>query len=637
MRNKAVSLILACLVIICSVCGMSTAGINTVSEVQYLADGIISYKTGGQSVQDWISTYFPSNPDSVEWYALALSQNGDFDFSAYRTALEGYVESENIVSATARQKYALTLCALGSNSDYIRQTAENSIGQLGVMSYIYGLHLLNNNCTAGVSTEETVNTLLSMQLSDGGWAVIGDYGDVDVTAMALTALASARQYSGAEEAVQRGIEFLSQKQLDDGGFKTMGAENPESSCQVITALSALGIDCLSDPRFIKNDNTVFDAVCIFRLDDGTFCHALGTGTNETATVQAYYSFVAYLRMSRGQGSLFVFDHKSVQQEQEIIEVPEPVAEVKESTGERSEVSEIQEESVESEQESNGGNYEEQPEIAVTTAVTTVKAPAEPYSETSVSSACTSVSTAVSSAVTSVSSSLTVSETQLSESTASSSTTVLSATAETDGKKGGYKKTAVIAVILTGTAVGAVMFLLKKRNPKSYIPLIIVTSVSVAVILLTDIQSKEDYYKKPEKSSVTGTVTMTIRCDTVAEKAGIDPVILDVTEFPVEDGDTVFDVLTDACKTYGIQAENTGSAGNAHGMVYISGINNLYEFDWGELSGWMYFVNGEECSVGCGNYVLKDGDSIQWLYTCEIGNDLEQYGIHRDYSYLSEKT
>ncbi|MGM9626294.1 MAG: DUF4430 domain-containing protein [Eubacteriales bacterium] len=48
---------------------------------------------------------------------------------------------------------------------------------------------------------------------------------------------------------------------------------------------------------------------------------------------------------------------------------------------------------------------------------------------------------------------------------------------------------------------------------------------------------------------------------------------------------------------------------------------LYEFDFGDLSGWIYKVNGETPSVGCGDYVLSDGDEIAWLYTCDLGNDL----------------
>ena len=49
----------------------------------------------------------------------------------------------------------------------------------------------------------------------------------------------------------------------------------------------------------------------------------------------------------------------------------------------------------------------------------------------------------------------------------------------------------------------------------------------------------------------------------------------------------------------------------------------YEYDFGDLSGWVYHVNGISPSRGCGDYVLSDGDRIEWLYTCELGHDLDE--------------
>ncbi|MBR1898597.1 MAG: DUF4430 domain-containing protein, partial [Oscillospiraceae bacterium] len=69
--------------------------------------------------------------------------------------------------------------------------------------------------------------------------------------------------------------------------------------------------------------------------------------------------------------------------------------------------------------------------------------------------------------------------------------------------------------------------------------------------------------------------------------------------------------------------NTGSSANAHGMVYIAGINYLYEYEFGDLSGWVYHVNGISPSRGCGDYLLSDGDVIEWLYTCDLGRDLNE--------------
>ena len=56
-------------------------------------------------------------------------------------------------------------------------------------------------------------------------------------------------------------------------------------------------------------------------------------------------------------------------------------------------------------------------------------------------------------------------------------------------------------------------------------------------------------------------------------------------------------------------------------VYIRGINNVYEFDFGELSGWIYLVNGKQPPVGAGNYIPKDTDVIEWIYTLDIADGL----------------
>jgi hypothetical protein len=48
------------------------------------------------------------------------------------------------VSAVTQQRFALLFIAVGQNSDYVVQTADSTIGEFGIMSWIFGLHLLNN-------------------------------------------------------------------------------------------------------------------------------------------------------------------------------------------------------------------------------------------------------------------------------------------------------------------------------------------------------------------------------------------------------------------------------------------------------------------------------------------------------------
>lgn len=85
------------------------------------------------------------------------------------------------------------------------------------------------------------------------------------------------------------------------------------------------------------------------------------------------------------------------------------------------------------------------------------------------------------------------------------------------------------------------------------------------------------------------------------------------------GATVFDVLQSQCKAAGIPMEFEYTP--LYKSAYIEGINGLYEFDKGELSGWMYSVNGWFPNYGCSRYKLKTGDKIRWRYTCDLGKDI----------------
>ena len=82
---------------------------------------------------------------------------------------------------------------------------------------------------------------------------------------------------------------------------------------------------------------------------------------------------------------------------------------------------------------------------------------------------------------------------------------------------------------------------------------------------------------------------------------------------------MFDVLKRTCRANGIQMEF--SMAPAYGTAYIEGIGNLYEFDGGPLSGWMYSVNGVFPNYGCAAYTLKEGDVVAWRYTCDLGGDI----------------
>lgn len=129
----------------------------------------------------------------------------------------------------------------------------------------------------------------------------------------------------------------------------------------------------------------------------------------------------------------------------------------------------------------------------------------------------------------------------------------------------------------------------------------------------------------------GECTIEIECSTIlnnmtsldkAKQAIVpeDGIVLATTTVAFDDGDTVLDVLKEVTKENGIQMEFEDVA--AYDGGYVEGIDNLYELDCGDGSGWEYFVNDWNPNYGCGNYVLTDGDVIVWSYTCDNGEDLD---------------
>ena len=98
------------------------------------------------------------------------------------------------------------------------------------------------------------------------------------------------------------------------------------------------------------------------------------------------------------------------------------------------------------------------------------------------------------------------------------------------------------------------------------------------------------------------------------------ILLSKVSVTFEEGETVFDILKRVCKSNNIQLEYSWTP--MYNNYYVEGINNLYEFDCGSESGWMYKVNGWFPNYGCSSYTLKDGDVIVWCYTCKgLGADV----------------
>ena len=99
----------------------------------------------------------------------------------------------------------------------------------------------------------------------------------------------------------------------------------------------------------------------------------------------------------------------------------------------------------------------------------------------------------------------------------------------------------------------------------------------------------------------------------------DGYILKSTKYEYNEGDTVFDVLKKVCMNQKIPMEFSYTP--LYGSNYVEGIENIYEFDCGSLSGWMYSVNGKFYNYGSSEIKVNKGDVIKWEYTCDLGKDI----------------
>ena len=159
---------------------------------------------------------------------------------------------------------------------------------------------------------------------------------------------------------------------------------------------------------------------------------------------------------------------------------------------------------------------------------------------------------------------------------------------------------------------------------------------------TEVKAEAEQKKQQESTSSSGsgssagtttkgsTCTISISCSTILNNmdkcdpaiSGIVPssgTILSTTTVEFTEGETVYDVLQRVCQSNGIQMEASWSP--TYNSAYIEGIANIYEFDVGSGSGWMYKVNGWFPNYGCSSYPLKGGESICWMYTCSLGSDI----------------
>lgn len=505
-----------CFIVLIAVC-FSVCFVSANSAVSAIRNEILSYvvrESGVRNAQDFADEVLPERIGiDAEWYVLALSREGEYDFFTYADELVTYVNENPIANAVTRQKYALALLASGYTSDFVQQTADECVGKLGIMSLVWALHLAENGYVPqNMTTDQIVDRLLSLELDDGGFAITGKTFSTDATAMALQALAPYTESENVNVVVERALNVLSLHQTENGGFIAYGEENAESSAQVLIMMTCLDIS-LDDPRFVKGGNSVLDAMLSYRCENGGFAHIMGGEVSESASVQAYLALTVLER-----GSFYQMEHS------------EGLKEIVYSS-------------------------------------------------------------------------------------------------ENDAEKENGISWRIYACVVIGVLAMLVCLIFtvrKKRKAQNYLFVLILSAGLCALVFALNIESVDGYYEGADnpKENVIGTVTLEIRCDVISDRASascvpVDGTLLAETTFELSEGESVFDILEQASRKYQIHIDHDRSGK----MAYIRGIAYIYELDYGDLSGWIYRVNGESPSVGCGNYILSDGDCIVWYYSLEQGADI----------------
>ena len=275
---------------------------------------------------------FPAGSSVSDWTALAMARAGIADdYAGYLARLQAYVERQyaengglHAVKATEYHRIALTAAALGGDPaafgdkpdgtaiDLVAEgtynwQGEEDLGGQGLNGWIFALLTMDAvgaevPADARYSRQDMLDAIVSAQLPEGGFSLGGGEMDVDITAMALQALAPYQeQYP---EVIDAALSALSAAQTVTGGFESWGAQSSESCAQVLLALCELDVDPETDERFQKDEGSVIDALLAFRLADGGFAHEKDGPLDAMAGEQAMQALTAMALRQQGEGRFF---------------------------------------------------------------------------------------------------------------------------------------------------------------------------------------------------------------------------------------------------------------------------------------------------------------------------------------------
>lgn len=258
-----------------------------------------------------------------EWLVLGMARNGITDDAWYHSYYQSVEQTlanskdnmiDSYISANSRTAIAVTAMGLDAtniggknlleplaNFDNLK-TQYVTIPAYALIAFDCGKYDIPKTATGEQTTKEKlINTITSAFLDTG--VIGGDgYVDIDSTAMALQAIAP--YYTSNEtvkNTVDKSLEYLSENQNKDGTFGDYDVVC--TTAQVICALSALGIDANTNDKFIKNGNTMVDAMVAYAKEDGSIA-VPKTKNTAMSTEQAAYALTAYDRFKKNMNGLY---------------------------------------------------------------------------------------------------------------------------------------------------------------------------------------------------------------------------------------------------------------------------------------------------------------------------------------------
>lgn len=241
-----------------------------------------------------------------EWVIIALAR-GEANVPAtyfdtyYQNLQQQIQEKQGNLHKYKYTEYARVILALSAiGKDATNVSGYNLVEKLqnfdqvvwqGMNGPIFALIALDSWGYEATVRDKYIQAIVESQLENGGFALSGDAADLDITAMAIQALAPYKEREHVALTIQRAQSFMKQQ-------SKIGYNSSETVAQIVTALSSIGINS-------QNDKQIERLLDFYNEADGGFKHVhVETASNGMATEQASYALAAYHRFLNGQSSLY---------------------------------------------------------------------------------------------------------------------------------------------------------------------------------------------------------------------------------------------------------------------------------------------------------------------------------------------